>query len=247
MNIIFLPVDYDKNIEGDHWRIVRPENNYKIVVCQFNDNIIDERGYDYRIEQKGFKWGLAKHFLNNHLEIFAEHEEIEYIGIMDDDLIMSYQEMNNLLAFAKENNMDVFQPAVTPESNSHYTITVADRKVLYTRTNFIEGMCIFMTHKDSLQLLDFLNYYDVAHGWELGFILHQLLRKPLYIIHAHPITHPYAKSSYNIEEGGAELRKLIREVAPKYFYEKRQEIWSLQPMTIFMEKRRWQKTIYDFM
>jgi hypothetical protein len=245
MNIIFLPVNYDQHLEGDHWRISRPENNYQIVVCQFNDNVISEAGYDYKFEQKGFKWGLNKYFLNNVIELIADPNDIEYVGFLDDDLKMSYQEMNNLLAFAKDNSIDIFQPALTQESNCHYSITRHDDRLLYTKTNFIEGMCAFFAYKDIEVLKDLLNYYDVQHGWGIDFVWHQLFNKPLHVIHAHPITHPNAPSSYDLNDGGVELRNFLKEIAPKYFREKNQ-IWSIQPFTIFWEKCKW-KNVFDFM
>lgn len=236
MNILFCPVGHDQHLDGDHWRIKRPENNYKIVVYQHSDDILDEQGYDYIFKRKGFKWALAKHFLTNIIETIAGSEEIEYVAFMDDDVTISYQDLNSSIEFAKENGMDVFQISMTPESNTHYTITRQDPQLLYTKTNFIEFMCPFLKYNDVVKILDFINCYDINHGWGLDFAVHQLLNKPLYVIHAYSMGHPPQPSSYNLSEGGAEFRKVISEIAPNYFREKRKEIWVFPMMTIFWEE-----------
>ena len=68
-NIIFVPVGqelsfheaYDKN---NHWRYTKSNRDYEVIAYQYKDFDIEPDTYDYLVKDVGFKWDLAKHFLD---------------------------------------------------------------------------------------------------------------------------------------------------------------------------------------
>ena len=79
-NVIFVPVGipigyHDAYDKDNHWRLTKPTRNYEVVAYNYNDFQPETGTYDTVVRDKGFKWDLAKHFM----ETF-DYRDYDYIG-----------------------------------------------------------------------------------------------------------------------------------------------------------------------
>lgn len=86
-NLIICPVGNplsfdDRFNKNEHWRNSKISRNYEILVVKYGDYVPDVDTYDKLIEQKGYKWELAKRILP-----LLDITKYEYIGFFDDDII----------------------------------------------------------------------------------------------------------------------------------------------------------------
>lgn len=90
----------------------------------------------YVVDMPGQKWKLVYQFDQTH-----DLSDYEYIWCLDDDCITTPELIDLTFKFCKENNLDLAQPALTPDSYFSWrpTLMVPDAKMHITTT--VEIMC----------------------------------------------------------------------------------------------------------
>jgi hypothetical protein len=80
---------------------------------------------------KGLKWKIVSEFASKH-----DLSNYEYIWIMDDDCLTTFENVESTFKFCKENNLDLAQPALTLDSyGSHQpTFLIPGAKMHITNT-----------------------------------------------------------------------------------------------------------------
>jgi len=154
-NIIFVPVGIPLNFhdaydKDNHWRYTKDTRNYQTIVYSFNDYHIPEDTYDILVKDVGFKWDMAKHFLETY-----DYRDYDYIGFWDDDLVTDIQSINRGLEIAKENDIKIWQLSTIKGADSSHGILHQDLGAKYTLTNFNEGMGVFFHSSMIPKLLKF--------------------------------------------------------------------------------------------
>jgi len=116
-NFDLLSLDYFKE-EGAE----RKESN----TSDFNENIPGPKVY-----------GLF-HWLNNNPNAF---ETYKYIGFFDDDIRTNDNDISRLFSYIDALDLQIAQPALTPESNYSLMITRQHKSFMHRWTNWVEIMC----------------------------------------------------------------------------------------------------------
>jgi len=80
---------------------------------------------------KGQKWKIVGEFANKN-----DLSNYEYIWVMDDDCLTTFDNIEATFNFCKENNLDLAQPALTPDSHRTHppTFFIPDAKMHITNT-----------------------------------------------------------------------------------------------------------------
>ena len=78
------------------------------------------------------------HWLNNNPAAF---ETYKYIGFFDDDIRTNHQNISRLFSYIELLDLQIAQPALTPESNYSLVITRQHESFLHRWSNWIEIMC----------------------------------------------------------------------------------------------------------
>ena len=215
-NVIFCPVGipiehhyaYDKE---NHWRFTKPSRNYETVLYQYKDFDIEPNSYDTLIEDEGYKWDLAKHFLDT-----FDYRDYEYIGFFDDDLITDIHSVNRALEIAKKNNIKLFQLSTIIGSESTHAILHQNLNYTYSRTNFVEGMAPFLHSSLIPILLEFWKHHEVKSGWGFDMILSAITKERAGVIHEVSMYHPNKPSYYDKQKAYDEMYHILMDVYPKF-------------------------------
>jgi len=230
-NLIICPVGnpltFDDRFDAaNHWRYTKNHRLYKTFVIQYGKFVPEENTYDMIAQQSGAKWKLAKDYIKK-----IDYEKYDFIGFLDDDLIIDIENINLSLQLAKENNFKLFQMSVTQDSDMFWPILVNKPGVKYTKTNFIEVMAPFI-HSSLIPIcIELWEKYDIESGWGFDKVLCDLTKEDAHVIHSSQMYHPKKPSSYNKSNAFAEMDNLLYNVFPKFMLEKYNEQWS------FIEKQ----------
>lgn len=227
-NLVFCPVGSpltfdDRFDKENHWRYNKPNRLYETFAIQYGQYVPEEGTYDSLAVQSGFKWNLAKQYLEK-----LDYRKYEYIAFFDDDLITDIENLNRSFTLAKEKDLKIFQLSVTNDSDIFYPILRNKPGIKYTKTNFIEVMGPVI-HSSLIPLcLDLWNKYDIYSGWGFDKVLCDLTKEDAAVIHCSQMYHPKKESSYDKSNAFAEMDKLLTDVFPKYMKERYGEDWSFK-------------------
>jgi hypothetical protein len=215
-NAIFVPVgipiafhpSYDRD---NHWRMVKPTRNYEVVAYNYNNFQPESGTYDILVKDRGYKWEMAKHFL----ETF-DYTEYDYIGFWDDDLITDIQSINRAIEIAVDNNLKLFQLSTISGSDSTHTILHQDLSKSYSKTNFNEGMGQFVHSSLIPIILQFFKHHKVKSGWGFDLIMSSICKEKCGVIHEVSMYHPAKPSSYDKTLAHSEMHKILTWVYPNF-------------------------------
>ena len=222
-NVIFCPVGIPLNFHDaydkeNHWRFTKEHRNYKTIVYQYKDFDIEPNTYDELIRDTGFKWDLAKHFLDTY-----DYRDYDYIGFWDDDLVTDIQSINRAIEIATEKNIKIFQLSTIQGSDSTHQILHQNLSYKYSSTNFNEGMGPFFHSSLIPILLDFWKHHQVKSGWGFDMIFSAITKEKCGVIHDVSMYHPGKVSYYNKGAAFSEMNEILTNVYPKFMKEKYNE------------------------
>ena len=218
-NIIFVPVGIPLNFhdaydKDNHWRYTKDTRNYQTIVYSFNDYHIPEDTYDILVKDKGFKWDMAKHFLETY-----DYRDYDYIGFWDDDLVTDIQSINRGLEIAKENDIKIWQLSTIKGADSSHGILHQDTGAKYTLTNFNEGMGVFFHSSLIPKLLKFFEYHEVKSGYGFDWLFSAITKEKCGVIHECSMYHPGKQTYYDRNEANKEMAHIFQNIYPKYMKE----------------------------
>jgi hypothetical protein len=231
-NLIICPVGspltFDSRFdEYNHWRYLKTDKNYEVIVFQYSDYVPETGTYDMLIKQSGFKWSIVNKFLRD-----FDYTQYNYIGFFDDDLITDIDNLNRAFDIAYKNDLKVFQLSLTNDSDVFYPILRHKEDVKYTKTNFIEVMGPILHSSVIPVCLELWEKYDIFSGWGFDKVLCDLIKEDAAVIHASQMFHPKKVSSYDKTKAFAEMDKLLYDVFPKFMKDKYNEDWTFKESQI---------------
>ena len=119
---------------------------------------------DYSWRHTGFVW-------LNFITHYQELSEYMYTLITDDDLSVSYNNMNAIFSFSRKNNATALQLSKDPSSRGSYTMFHQNPDVDYRECNFIE-QCFTLIRKDLLRLtIDKWMLFELSYGFGSDIVL----------------------------------------------------------------------------
>jgi hypothetical protein len=202
----------------NHWRLTKPNRNYEVVAYTYNDFQPETGTYDTIIRDKGFKWELAKHFL----ETF-DYTDYDYIGFWDDDLVTDIQSINRAIEIATEKDIKLFQLSTIAGSDSSHGILHQDLSKVYSVTNFNEGMGQFIHSSLIPTVLQFFKHHNVKSGWGFDLIMSSICKERCAVIHEVSMYHPSKPSYYDKSKAHKEMEKILNEVYPNFMRDQYKE------------------------
>lgn len=195
----------------DHWRFNYNNRQYETVVYQYKDFPIESLSYDHIHSASGFKWQIARKFMNE-----FDYSNYEYIGFMDDDLITDYQSINRALDIAREHEFKLFQLSTIAGSESTHHILHQRSGIKYSTTNFIEGMGPFFHISLMPKLKKLFEYHEFKSGWGLDTIYSPIMKEKAAVIHEVSMYHPSKPSYYDKIEAFQEMYFVLGNIYPKF-------------------------------
>ena len=205
--------DFDNK---NHWRYGGLVDGYEVMAVCYNDDFVPEReSYTWLYRRYGMKWAIAKSLLEK-FEL-KDFEQYEYIGFIDDDLLMTKADVTSCLNKAHELNSKLFQLSVDKNSDCWYKILYQNDLLEYSTTNFIEIMAPFI-HTDKMPLLKkFWDSYDINCGWGLDSILCYILMESATVFHDVSMIHPKKQESgYDKAQAFLESSLVLNSIYPAF-------------------------------
>ena len=242
-NVIFVPVGiplsyHDAYDKDNHWRLTKPTRNYEVIAYNYNDFQPETGTYDTIVRDKGFKWDLAKHFM----ETF-DYRDYDYIGFWDDDLVTDIQSVNRALEIAQKQDMKLFQMSTIAGSASSHAVLHQNKNWSWSKTNFIEGMAPWFHSSMIPTLLEFWKYHHVFSGWGFDMIFSTILKEQAGVIHEVSMYHPDRESNYDKTAAFNEMNTILSDAFPKFMADKYGEYAN---MNIDWSGAQGHEKVYEF-
>ncbi len=167
------------------------KDRYFDMVLYYYKGDIPESSPAKCVWRTDFKYPNFAHFLENN-----DVSQYEAIWVVDDDIVMTTDEINRMFAIFSEQGLWLAQPAC--DENSHITVPITRRQPEYAvrHVNVIEnGTTIYSRH-----IIDkCLPVFKAAQsGWGVGIIVSQIINAPygkIGVIDQTPCHHPEGKSA----------------------------------------------------
>lgn len=217
----------------NHWRYTdRGSRNYDTLIVSYNDFVHPENTYDTITKMKGMKWSIVKALLPT-----IDISQYEYIGFVDDDLLMTIDDVNFSLGFAGESGAGIFQLSTSPGSDSYYRLLHQNHLLSHSITNFIEVMAPFIHVGLIPTLTEFWNMYDINTGWGFDLVLSDITQTYPMVIHERSMIHPKKEvSDYDKNPAMMEQIECVDRVYP-YFMKTKYGIDTIRPIEPTIVKR----------
>lgn len=198
-----------------HWRWVHPDRLYNTHVISYNKFSHDCFTYDELDHMQGMKWAIAKKILKT-----FDYTKYEYIGFLDDDLLITRDAINKSLQIASSIEAKIFQLSVDKNSDCSYNILYQNPDLMFSETNFVEIMAPFI-HTSILPTIEkFWDKYDINTGWGLDSVLCNIVGEKALVIHNHCMIHPKKSvSEYDKASALAESQLALYQVYPQFMKE----------------------------
>ena len=195
---------------SNHWRWGHP--SYEILVVAYNEYNPEIFTYDSIQYGKGMKWSLAKHILKD-----IDVSRYEYIGFIDDDLLMTGSDIASCLNKAYQLKTKLFQLSVDKNSDCWYKILYQNDLLEHSTTNFIEIMAPFI-HTDKIPVLKrFWDMYNIDCGWGLDRIFCYITMESATVFHDVCMIHPKKQESgYNKVKAFDEACLVLNSIYPSF-------------------------------
>ncbi len=214
-NLVFTSAG-DNTRFYDNW--CDDKKNYDIWLVYYGDNDENYNKYKNKVDKiwkrKGSKFQNFNYIYNNFKRYLMNYERF---FIVDDDIIMSTDDINKLFNISKQYDLWICQPAFLPESKISHEITKIQKNNLLRYTNFVEVNTPVFS-KDAL--IKFMKYYDDSLiGWGIDYLYiwanNKNMQNKYAIIDSIPCINPHD----DIKQGNRELNKING-------HEKRAKIWA---------------------
>jgi hypothetical protein len=121
------------------WLEHNSERSFDLLVAAYENDV------DTRDEHQAAHILVPGPKIGGYARIFRRYPELlrsyEFIGLFDDDLIASQQDIEKLFCIGRAHDLDLFQPALSWDSYFSYAATLAQKSYRLRFTNTIEMMC----------------------------------------------------------------------------------------------------------
>lgn len=126
-----LHTSWGRNIEDR-------DRNWDLCISWYGDeeSFANRPPSEYAVLQKGPKWQGLYQLCYEGSFIF----DYDYVAFPDDDLMMTWRDINRTFVIAAENKLEISQPSLTPASYIAHPITRQQPEKVLRFTNFVELM-----------------------------------------------------------------------------------------------------------
>jgi len=165
-NLVFTSAGDNTNF---HKIWLNHNRNYDVYCVYYGENMDNYNLYSNNVDRiwkrKGSKFQNFHYIYTNY---YDEIQNYERVFILDDDIVMSTADINNMFDYANTYDLWICQPSFSDDSKISYDITKNKEGNILHYTNFIEvNTPLFSKH-----ILDkFMTHYDpILIGWGIDFL-----------------------------------------------------------------------------
>lgn len=199
--------------ESLHHEWIAGDTQFDLALIYYGNNEKVAKSYEkdakWLVRLKGMKYHLIVLFLNQFPNIIADYD---FVWLPDNDVSISTKSINQLFSIAKEQQLQLCQPAMTGYLS--HPITKPAPRLLLRYTNFIEVLAPLMNTKSLSKLKESftLNY----SGWGFDYLWPYLLGNPRNTIaiidaitmhHTKPVGNDYSRFPIHPKK---ELKALLK-------------------------------------
>jgi hypothetical protein len=166
-NLLFTSVgnntDFYKNWLGSN-------RNYDVWVVYYDDNQQNYEKYQSMVDRLwSFKGSKFQNFHTIYKDYYNDLMNYDRFLIIDDDIIMSTEDINNLFLISEQFGLSICQPGfIKGKSKISHNITTSEPNVFLKYTNFVEVNTPLFNKKS---LLNLMKYYDRSLiGWGIDYL-----------------------------------------------------------------------------
>jgi hypothetical protein len=131
-------------------------------------------GQEYFIAEKGPKWQPIHRWFVANPELLKRYD---YFWFPDDDILTTWENVNEFFDICHDHDLQLIQPALTPDSQILHAVTRQDPNCLLRFTMFVEGMAPAF-RADALRLCLPVMQEESRFGWGHDWIFPMLLGYP---------------------------------------------------------------------
>lgn len=143
-----------------------PNANYDLYTIYYGDDPEKYRQIVPWLEcRKGSKFQNFKYFYQTYPEIINQYDRF---FIVDDDIIMTPDQINQMFDFARQYNLDICGPSFTSQSKISHQINRHNPNLIMAYTNFIEVNAMLFSKPALDQLMVNLNPRLI--GWGIDYL-----------------------------------------------------------------------------
>ena len=125
----------------------------------------------YIIKSENSKW----HNIYTHVP-YTMYNNYEQIGILDEDMETTVENINLIFDFGKKYNFDLYAPALTHDSYYSHSQTLQQKRCDFRITNTVEQMCPFFSVRAYDKLRSEFVASEYAWGYGLEFSFENILK-----------------------------------------------------------------------
>lgn len=120
------------------WLTNAEDRNWDLQISQYDDDPEIGQGGDLPLSiDKGTKWDSIYRYLSSNPQLLDRYR---YIAFMDDDLILTAQDLNRYFEICDQHDLLLAQPSLHPDSYFCYPILLQCRSIRLRYSNFVECM-----------------------------------------------------------------------------------------------------------
>lgn len=138
--------------------------NFDLAVLQWNDGprLPNTENAKFYENDRGQKFHMIAKFNEKY-----DLSDYEYIWLMDDDCITTAENIEKTFYFCKENNIDIAQPSLTPNSYYYWEPTKQILGAKMHKTNTVEIMCPMFSQRCWPEASALFDMLPLGSGMEL--------------------------------------------------------------------------------
>jgi hypothetical protein len=147
------------------------EKNYDIFVVYYGDNDKTFSEYESKVQfitkRKGSKFQNFYFLFLNYYELISSYD---YFFILDDDIIISASDIQEMFSIAERYNLSICGPSFLPESKISFLETVHKKDIFLEYTNFVEVNVPLFSKSALFNLMKVYNPILIGWGIDLLYI-----------------------------------------------------------------------------
>ena len=180
------------------------DRKYDIVLAYYKDDVPDNCN-DFCFKREGFKLPNFYYFASNY-----DISSYDAIFIVDDDIIMTSQDINKMFDIFIENKLLVAAPSMDDNSDIHYSFQKRNKLKDITYTNFIEVGTLLLDKSCIPKLLNL--FKESGSGWGADIIIPYIIKpnkRQMGIINKVSSHHPKITDINNFTKSSSKCLNII--------------------------------------
>lgn len=142
-----------------------------LVYDETNYSDLNSSKARYTFNHKGYKFENISRFVTKDI-----YRQYDFIGIIDDDILTTPEDIDTLFAMGRKHNFDLFQPSYSREGHpSHVDFLATEPQFDFRLFNTVEIMCPFFSQRAYNVVCNEFDTSPYKMGYGLEYAFEKLL------------------------------------------------------------------------